>query len=288
MSPIRRTTVPSLSLLALTAGLLLAGGCATTGAPGPAAAEAPPPAPPPPPVEAPESPANLYTGDLWRVHLTPRQEVELARAMDPLTMPIGHRRDLETILRATDDASEPERRLLASRLVRQGPPAVPVLVEVGPSGSWSRRMVTAQCLGEIGDRAGLDAVVALSHDPDWRVRSAAMSACGPLRGPSDRLVAGILDPSPVVRSHAREGWMRQGSSRVADELIQVLRTGTPLERKYAAEALQQAAATSEPGLDADAWEEFLAHRGSIFRRSPRQSRFDFLGLFRDLPETDRP
>lgn len=129
----------------------------------------------------------------------------------------------------------------STALGRLVPPPVDRLVETTRDADPWRRARAVVALGECGDTAAFDAMVALLDDPEVAVRRAAAAAFGKLQDP--RAVAPLTtllsrsDESAFVRSYAAVslGALKDRSSIGA--LVEALDASEPLLRRAAARAL---------------------------------------------------
>lgn len=129
----------------------------------------------------------------------------------------------------------------STALGRLVPPPVGLLVEATRDTDPWRRARAVVALGECGDPAAFDAMVALLDDPDVAVRRAAAAAFGKLR--DLRAVAPLVallsrpEESAFVRSYAAVSLGSLKDRTSVDALLAALDAQDPLLRRSAARAL---------------------------------------------------
>ena len=115
--------------------------------------------------------------------------------------------------------------------------------EIGPEWEWTVAISAAASLCELGDRRGLDSLIATTKDPDLPSRAAAISALATASdsGAREFLTAVLAGEEDVALRPAEVifyiGRMREKASWAVSPLVEVVRTGQVVDAQMAMIAL---------------------------------------------------
>ena len=147
-------------------------------------------------------------------------------------------------------AEDWKRMNATAELLKRGPEAVRHLVHDGLSAEDpALRAEAARMLGRIKDRTAGEAIVRLLKDPDAKVREAAAEAIAHVSDPAAlHALVRLLEDEPT-RDTAADVLGRLKDPGAMEPLIAMMKSGNPVARRMAAEALEQLA---DP-RSVDAW-----------------------------------